>query len=80
MMSAPTGANMAGAITVAGVITMDGVEAIITVGETSLGDYSERSRLSLAAFSFGGNMHRLRGHTQKPPRVFLDGSCRCVLL
>jgi hypothetical protein len=43
---------------------------IITVGETSLGDYSKEagSRLSLAAFSFGANMHRLRGHTQKPPR------------
>jgi len=47
---------MAGAITVAVVITMDGVEAItmdgaiIIVGETSLWDHSERSRLG-AAFS-----------------------------
>jgi hypothetical protein len=59
---------MAGAITVAEVITMDGVEvittdgvevitmdgAIIIIGETSLpsGSHSGRSRLSLAAFSF----------------------------
>ena len=48
---------MAGAITVAAGITMDGVEAItmdgaiIIVGETSLEDHSERSRL-LAAFFF----------------------------
>jgi hypothetical protein len=39
---------MAGAITVAEVITMDG--AIIIVGETSLGDHSERSRLRAAFF------------------------------
>jgi hypothetical protein len=48
--------SMAGAITMAGVITMAGAivtGAIITIGETSLlsGDYSGRSRLSLAAFS-----------------------------
>jgi hypothetical protein len=59
---------MAGAITVAEVITMDGAEVItmdgvevitmdgviITIGETSLpsGNHSGRSRLSLAAFSF----------------------------
>jgi hypothetical protein len=47
---------MVGAITVAAGITMDGVEAItmdgaiIIVGETSLEDHSERSRLR-AAFS-----------------------------
>ena len=47
---------MVGAITVAADITMDGVEAItmdgaiIIVGETSLEDHSERSRLR-AAFS-----------------------------
>ena len=42
----------AGAITVAEVVTMDG--AIIIVGETSPpgGDYSEESRLRLAAFLF----------------------------
>jgi hypothetical protein len=47
---------MAGAITVAEVITMDGVEAItmdgaiIIVGETSPGDHSEGSRLRAAFF------------------------------
>jgi hypothetical protein len=39
--------------------------------KTSLGDYSERSRLSLAAFSFEPRA--------KAAKVSLDGSCRCVL-
>jgi hypothetical protein len=38
--------------------------------KTSLGDYSERSRLSLAAFSFEPNA--------KAAKVSLDGSFRCV--
>jgi hypothetical protein len=84
MAGAITVAVTAGAITVAEVITMDGVEvitmdgveatamdeAIITIVKTSLGDYSERSRLSLAAFSFEPNA--------KAAKVSLDGSFRCV--
>jgi hypothetical protein len=74
-MAAQPFKSMAGAITVAEVITMDGVEvitmdgAIITIGETSLpsGNHSGRSRLSLAAFSFEPSCLR-HDHTQKPPR------------
>ena len=79
---------MAGAITVAEVITMDGVEAIImdgaiivdgaiiAIGETSppSGNHSRRSRLSLAAFSLEP---RTFPHA-KAAKVALDGSCRCV--
>jgi hypothetical protein len=58
-LTPPSSKYTAGAITVAEVITMDGVEvitmdgAIITIGETSVpsGNHSGRSRLSLAAFS-----------------------------
>jgi hypothetical protein len=42
--------------------------------KTSRADYSERSRLSLAAFSFEAAALAERGHTQKPPRFTLDGS------
>jgi hypothetical protein len=40
-MAAQSFKSMAGAITLAEVIITDGAEAIITVGETSLRDYSE---------------------------------------
>jgi hypothetical protein len=73
---------MAGVITVAEVITMDGVEvitmdgAIIVAGAIvtgSSGYCSERSRLSLAAFSFEPYA--------KAAKVFLDGlPLRCVCL
>jgi hypothetical protein len=61
MAGAITVAVMAGVITVAEVITMDGAEVITMDGVIivagvivtgSSGDYSERSRLGLAAFSF----------------------------
>jgi hypothetical protein len=68
---------MAGAITVAEVITMDGVEAIIMdgaiiiVGETSLRDHFERSRLR-AAFSFVATLRgSLSWHNSRTPDVRL---------
>jgi hypothetical protein len=73
---------MAGAITVAEVITTDGAEAIImdgaiiAIGETSLpsGNHSGRSRLSLVAFSFGPKVLCLAAwprHTAKAAKADL---------
>src|SRR4029077_58554 len=89
-MIAQSSKSMAGAITVAEVITMDGAEVItmdggggltmegviITIGETSLpsGNHSGRSRLSLAAFSF----EPLPRPNAKAAKVSLDGLCRSV--
>src|ERR1700756_2770427 len=84
-MAAQSSKSMAGAITVAEVITMDGVEVItmdgviITIGETSLpsGNHSGRSRLSLAAFSFEPRCLR-HDHAQKSPR-FPPTACAVAL-
>jgi hypothetical protein len=81
MMAAQSSKSMAGAITVAEVITMDGVEAIIVdgaiiaIGETSppSGNHSRRSRLSLAAFSLEP---RAFPHAKGAKVALRAGACR----
>jgi hypothetical protein len=82
-LTPPSSKYTAGAITVAEVITMDGVEvitmdgAIITIGETSVpsGNHSERSRLSLAAFSLREAAFALATQRRKKPPRFPSTAC-----